>query len=164
MSATPFSSYPDTEEREALRRLYNEVAGCWSAFQYELREAISNTNYAVVQHKLDAAKAILDFPAPPSVPTQDPVDRYDETMAAIDVARAALSHPGPVAQGSGDCGVLMNVLNAKINDYVELHNRGDLTEVGEHAWVAMTNLRRDMEFEIKRRTPEVTSTTGGGVA
>jgi hypothetical protein len=70
MTDAPQSPYPVSEEREALRRLYNEVSGCWSAFKYELREAISSTNYAVVQHKLDAAKAILDCPAQPLDPDQ----------------------------------------------------------------------------------------------
>lgn len=45
---------------------------------------------------------------------------------------------------------LMAVVNARINDYVELHNRGDLTDYGDHAWLAMVNLRRDMEFALSK--------------
>ena len=76
-------SSPDGEEREALRRLYNEVSGCWNAFEYELRPVISNTNYACVQHKLDAAKAILDHPAPPQAMPQECrrlIKRIDELL------------------------------------------------------------------------------------
>lgn len=36
--------------RKALTSLRNEVAGVLGAFEYELRDAISNTNFGVLEH------------------------------------------------------------------------------------------------------------------
>jgi len=51
------------EEREtlirALKRLTNEVAGIWDAFEIGIRQEISNTNYAVVRDKLVEAESVL---------------------------------------------------------------------------------------------------------
>jgi hypothetical protein len=44
---------------EALKNLYNEVAGTWSAFEHGIRAEISNTNYACVKARLDEAKSAL---------------------------------------------------------------------------------------------------------
>jgi hypothetical protein len=41
-----------------------EVAGAWGAFEYDIRNAIGNTNYAVVQEKLDAALALTRLGTP----------------------------------------------------------------------------------------------------
>jgi hypothetical protein len=44
---------------EALRSLVADLGGCWDAFEPALREAISNTNYNIVQMRLAAARAAL---------------------------------------------------------------------------------------------------------
>lgn len=50
--------------------------------------------------------------------------------------------------------VLMNVIQAKLNDYIELQSRGDLTELGDHAWLVLCELQRDMEFALSQSSPE----------
>jgi hypothetical protein len=44
---------------EVLLRLRNEVRGMSAAFEWELREVISNTNFSVLLHRLDEADTIL---------------------------------------------------------------------------------------------------------
>jgi septal ring factor EnvC (AmiA/AmiB activator) len=49
----------NTEVREqcvALRAALREVGGSWRAFEFELRQAIGNTNYAVVAEKIAAVQ------------------------------------------------------------------------------------------------------------
>jgi hypothetical protein len=64
--------------------------------------------------------------------------------AALAQRPAGLIHPD----------VLMNVVQAKINDYVEQHGRGDLTELGDHGWLVLINLQRDMEIALSQSSPE----------
>jgi hypothetical protein len=45
--------------RKALTSLANSVEGSWEAFEVALREAIGNTNYAVVQEKINRARVTL---------------------------------------------------------------------------------------------------------
>lgn len=45
---------------KALKSLTNEVNGIWDAFEYGIRQEISNTNYAVVLDKLKEAQRALD--------------------------------------------------------------------------------------------------------
>lgn len=46
----------------ALGRLEGEVSGMLRAFEYELRESMGNTNYAVMQVRLEEARAALSHP------------------------------------------------------------------------------------------------------
>ena len=45
--------------KRALKRLTNEVAGVWDAFEIGIRQEISNTNYAVVREKITEAESVL---------------------------------------------------------------------------------------------------------
>ena len=45
---------------KAIKSALNEVYGVWGAFEISLRQEISNTNYAVVREKLDAAERALE--------------------------------------------------------------------------------------------------------
>jgi len=47
------------EMLSALHRLTNELTGQWVAFEHGIREAIGNTNYAVVAEKLEKARQVL---------------------------------------------------------------------------------------------------------
>ena len=44
---------------KALESLTNEVSGVWEAFEYGIRQEISNTNYAIVREKLAEADQAL---------------------------------------------------------------------------------------------------------
>lgn len=44
---------------DVLTKLANEVAGCWSAFEHELRCAMGNTNYQVMLDRLALAHAAI---------------------------------------------------------------------------------------------------------
>jgi hypothetical protein len=44
---------------KALKSLTNEMAGIWNAFEYGLRNEISNTNYAVAREKIAEAERVL---------------------------------------------------------------------------------------------------------
>jgi hypothetical protein len=57
-------------------------------------------------------------------------------------------------KGLIDPAVLMGVVQAEINDYVERNNRGDLTEFGEHGWSVLVNLQRDMEFALSKSSTD----------
>jgi len=60
--------------RSALGALAAEVGGCWEAFQLELRQVVSNTNYVIIQEALTKARAVLEpeaaKPAAEGVTTQ----------------------------------------------------------------------------------------------
>lgn len=47
------------ELREALDRLSGEVAGCWEMAERALRESIGNTNYHIVEERLEASRVAL---------------------------------------------------------------------------------------------------------
>lgn len=56
------------EAREALRKLANEVGGL-RAFEHEVRQAVSNTNWNVLMLRLQEAGAALTPPAQPGAET-----------------------------------------------------------------------------------------------
>jgi hypothetical protein len=41
---------------DPVRSLVNDIGGCWSAFEHELREVIGNTNYASVAEKIETLR------------------------------------------------------------------------------------------------------------
>jgi hypothetical protein len=51
-----------TNMQEALRKLANEVQGCWSAYESDLRAAMGHTNYNIVQARIHDARAALSAP------------------------------------------------------------------------------------------------------
>lgn len=50
----------------ASKNLLNNVAGSWSAFEYELRSVIGNTNYAAVADALARFESSLSRATPSS--------------------------------------------------------------------------------------------------
>lgn len=57
--APPAVEHAQDAPNRAILSLITEVEGLWDAFEYGLRAEISNTNYAVVREKLDAAREAL---------------------------------------------------------------------------------------------------------
>jgi hypothetical protein len=163
---------PEKYEREALRRKFtarlNGATGhAQSSFERVSVEKLA-THFQVSVAQAQSAQDDLGFmfrelavgiAQTPAMP-QD-VLRKVQHLASIccdeDVLRWFDAHPAALSDTSTDRhaglinpDVLMNVVQAKLNDYIELHNRGDLTEHGDHAWLALVNLQRDMEFALKR--------------
>lgn len=71
MGSTEPQAVPASEDvrtaHKAIKSALNEVYGVWDAFEFGIRQEISNTNYAVVREKLDAAEralASLSLPRP----------------------------------------------------------------------------------------------------
>jgi hypothetical protein len=48
------------EQRDAMVKLTNEVRGWLSAYEHELRNVLGNTNYAVMQVRVDEASAAIE--------------------------------------------------------------------------------------------------------
>jgi hypothetical protein len=122
---------PEKYEREALRRKFtarlNGATGhAQSSFERVSVEKLA-THFQVSVAQAQSAQDDLGF-------------MFRELAVGVAQKPKELINPD----------VLMNVVQAKLNDYIELHNRGDLTEHGDHAWLALVNLQRDMEFALKR--------------
>jgi hypothetical protein len=49
---------------DPVRSLVNDIGGCWSAFEYALREVMGNTNYASVAEKIEALRNVAPTPPP----------------------------------------------------------------------------------------------------
>jgi predicted nucleic acid-binding Zn-ribbon protein len=65
--------------------------------------------------------------------------RFDRALDRAEAAERQLASARKAMEA------VMGCVTADINDYIELHNRGDLTDLGEHAWLAVSNLQKEME-------------------